>query len=80
MGSGVVHTETEGMIAILSVHRPAEMTRFLPFANDEPKTAEIMPKTVLLADDQKIKDPNILHQLQYYILYGTTEKTGGSSC
>lgn len=33
---------------------------FLPFADDDPKTAEIMSKILLLAEDQKIKDPSIL--------------------
>lgn len=36
---------------------------FLPFVNDDPKTAEIVSKTVLLAKDKKIKDPTILQQL-----------------
>ena len=36
---------------------------FLPFADDDPKTAEIMSKILLLAEDQKIKDPSILSQI-----------------
>ncbi len=64
MGSGVVHAEAKGMIAILPVHSQQRGRIFLPFADDDPKTAEIMSKIVLLADDRKIKDPNILRQLQ----------------
>jgi hypothetical protein len=37
---------------------------FLPFADDDPKTAEIVSKTLLLARDHEIKDPMILQQLR----------------
>jgi len=33
---------------------------FLPFIDDDPKTAEIVSKTILLAEDDKLKDPTIL--------------------
>ena len=36
---------------------------FLPFLGDDPKTAEIISKIVFLAEDSKIKDPNILLQI-----------------
>lgn len=63
MGSGVVHAEGRGMIAILPVHSQARGRIFLPFADDDPKTAEIMSKIILLTEDQKIKDPAILDQI-----------------
>ena len=63
MGSGVVHAEGCGMIAILPVHSQARGRIFLPFADDDPKTAEIMSKIILLAEDGKIKDPSILSQI-----------------
>ena len=63
MGSGVVHAEGKGMIAILPVHSQARGRLFLPFADDDPKTAEIMPKIILVAEDSKIKDPTILNQI-----------------
>lgn len=63
MGSGVVHAEGKGSIAILPVHSQARGRIFLPFADDDPKTAEILSKIVLLAEDTKIKDPAILGQL-----------------
>lgn len=63
MGSGVVHAEGKGMIAILPVHSQARGRIFLPFADEDPKTAEIMSKILLLAEDQKIKDPAILNQI-----------------
>jgi hypothetical protein len=36
---------------------------FLPFMDDDPRTAEIVSKTVLLARDDTITDPAILAQL-----------------
>jgi len=63
MGSGVVHAEGVGMLMILPVHSQARGRIFLPFADDDPKTAEIMSKILLLAEDQKIKDPSILGQI-----------------
>ena len=63
MGSGVVHAEGKGMLNILPVHSQARGRIFLPFADDDPKTAEIMSKIILLAEDNKIKDPTILQQL-----------------
>jgi hypothetical protein len=63
MGSGVVHKSGVGMIAVLPVHSQARGRIFLPFADDDPKTAEIMSKILLFADDTKIKDPSILGQI-----------------
>jgi len=63
LGSGVVHAETIGMLAILPVHSQARGRIFLPFADDDPKTAEILTKIVVLAEDSKLKDPSILSQL-----------------
>ncbi len=37
---------------------------FLPFADDDPKTAEVMSKALLLARDAEIKDPSILAQIK----------------
>ena len=36
---------------------------FLPFADDDPKTAEVLSKVLWLADDAKIRDPGFLGQL-----------------
>ncbi len=63
MGSGVVHAEGKGMIYILPVHSQSRGRIFLPFADDDPKTAEIMSKIILLAEDSKLKDPSILDQI-----------------
>ena len=63
LGSGVVHAEGKGSIVILPVHSQARGRIFLPFADDDPKTAEILSKIVLLSEDSKIKDPGILAQV-----------------
>ena len=64
LGSGVVHGEGLGMIAVLPVHSQARGRIFLPFADDDPKTAEILSKILLFAEDKKIKDPAILDQIR----------------
>jgi hypothetical protein len=35
----------------------------LPFADDDPKTVEIVSKVLLLSRDSEIKDPLILQQM-----------------
>jgi hypothetical protein len=64
MGSGVTHKSGTGMIAVLPVHSQARGRIFLPFADDDPKTAEIIARILLFADDEKIKDPGILRQIK----------------
>lgn len=64
MGSGVVHAESIGTVQIIPVHSQSRGRIFLPFADNDPKTAEIMSKILLLAEDGKIKDPTILCQIR----------------
>ncbi|MCI8518167.1 MAG: hypothetical protein HFG75_15065, partial [Hungatella sp.] len=63
LGSGVVHQEGGAMLHILPVHSQKRGKLFLPFVDEDPKTAEIMSKIVLLSEDKKIKDPTILDQI-----------------
>ena len=63
LGSGVAHQQGGPMLQILPVHSQHRGKLFLPFADDDPKTAEIISKVLLLAQDQKIKDPSILEQI-----------------
>lgn len=63
LGSGVVHQKGGAMLHILPVHSQKRGKLFLPFVDEDPKTAEIMSKIVLLAEDQSIKDPSILEQI-----------------
>ncbi len=64
LGSGVIHKESGDMVNILPVHSQQRGKIFLPFIDEDPKTAEILSKILLLAEDQKIKDPYILQQLR----------------
>jgi hypothetical protein len=63
-GSGVIHKESGGMVNIVPVHSQQRGKIFLPFLDEDPKTAEILAKILLLAEDNKIKDPYILQQLR----------------
>ncbi len=46
------------------VERPDARWPRLPFADDDPRTAEVMSKALLLARDREIKDPSILRQIR----------------
>lgn len=64
LGSGVVHRRPGGAVCLIPVDSQRRGRVFLPFADDDPKTAEVLAKVLLLANDQQIKDPSILQQLQ----------------
>lgn len=64
LGSGMVYRQATGAMHIIPVHSQHRGRIFLPFIDEDPKTAEILSKIVLLAEDKKIKDPQILMQLQ----------------
>ncbi len=63
LGSGVCHKVAGSSLSILPVHSQHRGRMFLPFIDDDPKTAEIVSKVLLLAKDGNIKDPTILSQL-----------------
>lgn len=64
LGSGVVHQAGGSMLYVIPVHSQHRGRIFLPFIDEDPKTAEIMSKILLFAEDEKIKDPKILTQIQ----------------
>ena len=64
LGSGTVHRRPGGAVCIVPVSAQHRGRLFLPFADDDPKTAEIVAKALLLARDHEIKDPTILEQLR----------------
>jgi hypothetical protein len=64
LGSGVVHRQPGGSLCIVPVHAQHRGRLFLPFADDDPKTAEVLSKALLLARDQEIQDPSILAQIR----------------
>ena len=64
LGSGVVQQKAGAMIHVLPVHSQQRGRLFLPFLDEDPKTAEILSKIILFAEDSKIKDPFILEQIK----------------
>jgi hypothetical protein len=63
LGSAIVHRQPGGFVCIVPVHSQHRGRLFLPFADNDPRTAEVVSKVLLLARDTEIKDPTILEQL-----------------
>lgn len=64
LGSAVVHQTPGKYLSILPVHSQHRGRLFLPFADDDPKSAEVLSKVLLLAKDHEIQDPTILSQIK----------------
>jgi hypothetical protein len=64
LGSGIVHRRPGQAVCIVPVDSQRRGRVFLPFADDDPKSAEILAKVLLLAHDDRITDPSILSQLR----------------
>lgn len=64
LGSAVVHKQAKGAVYIIPVHSGHRGRIFLPFMDEDPKTAEVLTKVVFLAEDHLIKDPSILEQIR----------------
>jgi len=63
LGSAIAHKVASATLFILPVHSQHRGRMFLPFLDEDPRTAEIMSKILLLAKDNEIQDPTILSQL-----------------
>jgi hypothetical protein len=63
LGSGVIHQKAGATIEVLPIHSQHRGRVFLPFIDEDPKTAEIISKVLLFAQDEKIKDIFILDQI-----------------
>lgn len=63
LGSGVVHKIGGHQINIVAVQGSKRGKIFLPFIDEDPKTAEIMSKVLMFAEDDKIKDPYVMEQI-----------------
>ncbi|WP_020472505.1 DUF5724 domain-containing protein [Zavarzinella formosa] len=63
LGSGTVHKQPGGSLCVVPVHSQHRGRLFLPFADDDPRTAEVVSKVLMLARDQEIQDPTILSQI-----------------
>lgn len=64
LGSGVIHIEGGKNIAVIPVHSQSRGKIFMPFLDEDPKTAEIITKIMMFSHDDKIKDPTILSQIK----------------
>lgn len=64
LGSATTHMLPGGALFIVPVHSQHRGRLFLPFADEYPKTAEVISKVLLLARDQDIRDPNLLEQIR----------------
>lgn len=64
LGSGIVHQQPSKMLVVQAVSTQNRGRIFLPFADEDPKTAEIVSKVLLFAKDDEIKDVGILGQLE----------------
>jgi len=65
LGSAVTHKMPGGAMLLVPVHSQHRGRLFLPFADDDPKTAEVISKVLTLARDKEIRDPNILDQIRH---------------
>ncbi|WP_019010260.1 DUF4132 domain-containing protein [Deinococcus aquatilis] len=64
LGSGNVHLLPGGALCVVPVHNQQQGRIFLPFADPDPRTAEVVSKVLLFARDREIQDPTILEQLR----------------
>ncbi len=64
LGSAGAQVLPGAALFIVPVHAQHRGRLFLPFADDDPRTAEVLAKVLLLARDRKIQDPNILDQIR----------------
>ena len=65
LGSAMTRKMPGETLFIVAVHSQHRGRLFLPFADEDPRTAEVMSKVLLLARDREIKDPNILDQIRH---------------
>lgn len=64
LGSGTVHRRPGNAVCIVPVGSQHRGRLFLPFVDDDPRTAEVVSKVVMLARDSDIRDPTVLEQLR----------------
>lgn len=64
LGSANAYKQASGALFIVPVHSQHRGRVFLPFMDEDPRTAEIVSKILMLAQDKKIKDPYILEQIK----------------
>ena len=62
LGSGGVYFHDSGKYLCIIADRPRVQQIYLPFEDPDAKTAVILSKLLLLANDEQIEDPSILRQ------------------
>lgn len=62
--TGNAYKQLSGALNIMAINDSTQNKVFLNFIDDNPKTAEVVSKMLLLADDQKIKDADILREIK----------------
>lgn len=63
LGSGIIHQKGGSIIHMIPVYSGKRGKVYLPFLDEDPMTAQILTKVIMLAEDTKIKDPSILQQI-----------------
>ncbi len=63
LGTGLIHKVAGTPINVLAVPAQHRGKIFLPFADEDPKTAEVLTKLIMFARDGEIRDPSILQQI-----------------
>ena len=63
LGSAVVHQKAGSTIHMIPVWSGQRGKVYLPFMDEDPMTAQIVSKVIMLAEDTSIKDPSILAQI-----------------
>ena len=64
LGSGGVMIMPGTAIPVVAVHSQHRGRLFLPFADNDPRTAEVLSKVLMFARDKQIRDPNILQWIR----------------
>lgn len=64
LGSAVAMKSDSGMIWLSAAVKDAREPLFLPFADADPGTAEVLSKVLLLAQDHTIKNAELIRQLR----------------
>ena len=63
LGSGMIHQDGGGSVHMVPVYSGKRGKVYLPFLDEDPMSAQILTKVIMLAEDVKIKDPAILNQI-----------------
>lgn len=65
LGSAAIHIEPGNYLCVVPAKPEGEKDQFfLPFADTDSKTSEVISKILMLANDGQIKDPSIVRQIE----------------